>query len=65
MSLFVFAAARDGDMLLDSVQANSPEAARIAALAIAKDYHGLVAASEDVEGELDGFDIRQIDEFGQ
>lgn len=55
MARYIFAAARDGSMLLSWVDAEHDEAATDAALAAAADHHGLKCEPEDIECNLDGF----------
>lgn len=63
MALYIFAAARDGDMLLASVTAGSDADARDAALATAKEHHSLECDHDEIESCLDGFDIQPAENF--
>ena len=62
MPRFVFAAARDGDMLLDHLDAADPDAATEVALDAAREYHSLECDNDQIECELDGFAIQPLDD---
>ena len=54
---FVFAAARDGDMLLETIEAASIDQAEVDAIALAHDHFGLKCPLDETESELDGFAV--------
>lgn len=62
MPRFVFAAARDGDMLLDHLDAADLDAATEVALDAAREYHSLECDNDQIECELDGFAIQPLDD---
>ena len=63
MRTYVFAAARDGDMLLSCVEAPSMIEARTMALQQAAAHHSLECDEDEIESELDGFEIDHIAMF--
>ena len=54
---FMFAAARDGDMLLDTIEAASIDQARADAIALAHEHFGLECPLDETESELGGFAV--------
>lgn len=62
MTTHIFAAARDGAMLLSSFHhKGTDEEAENIALQEAKEHFGLECDDDEIEGELDGFSITPVE----
>ena len=59
MQYFTFAAARDGDLILRAIPALSRADAERDALSIAVNHFGLTCPLDEVESELDGFQLSE------